>query len=414
MMVIRLLYESVGFALSALRENKTRTFLSLTGITIGIMTIVGIFSAVNTLRANLEQSVEKLGSRSIYIQKHPWGGGGDYPWWKYQNRPSPSLRDFEQIKRRANMAEGICYEIYLNGKVLKYDNNTVENVSIVAPSHDFHKIRAFDFAQGRYFTDAESERGTATVILGAKVAQGLFPNAGAIGKTVFGAGRRLRVIGVLQEEGEGMLIDVSLDNIAIIPLNFARNLVNVEEYGPSIIVKGQEKYPLDEVESELRGIVRSVHRLKPTEEDDFALNQTTIITQELNQMFFMVNVAGSMIGLFSVLVGGFGIANIMFVSVKERTNIIGIQKSLGAKNYFILSQFLIESVVLCLIGGLVGLGIIYFIALLIQWGAGITVVVKFSEVMIALLVSTSIGLISGIIPAVMASRLDPVEAIRSK
>ncbi len=413
-MVIRLLYESVGFALSALRENKTRTFLSLIGVTIGIMTIVGIFSAVNTLRANLEASVEKLGSRSIYIQKQPWGGGGEYPWWKYQSRPNPSLRDFEQIKRRSNMTDGVCYEIYLDGKVLKYDNNAVENAYIAASTHDFYKIRTLEFAEGRYFTDAESERGTATVILGSKVAQGLFPNTSALGKKIFGAGRRLTVIGVLKEEGEGMLIDVSLDNIAIIPLNLARNLVNVEEYGPSIIVKALDKYPLDEVESELRGILRSAHRLSPTQEDDFALNQTTIITQQLDQMFLMVNTAGLMIGIFSVLVGGFGIANIMFVSVKERTNLIGIQKSLGAKNYFILSQFLIESVVLCLIGGLVGLGIIYFFALLLQLGAGVAIVVKLNEVLIAILVSTAIGLISGIIPAVMASRLDPVEAIRSK
>ncbi len=378
------------------------------------MTIIGIFSAVNTLRANLEDSVEKLGSRSIYVQKWPWGGGGEYPWWKYMNRPEPTIRDFESIQNRMTMADGVCYEINMSRKLIKYQNNNVENVEFSAPSHDYYKIRNLEFKEGRYFTDAESKRGAPLIILGSNVADGLFPHSSPLGKTVSALGRRLTVIGVFKMEGEGMIIDVSLDNSAVIPLNLARNLVNIRNFGPSIIVNAKTGYPMEEVESELKGVMRSVHRLSPKEEDDFALNQTTIITAELDSMFDVVNFSGFLIGIFSVLVGGFGIANIMFVSVKERTPIIGIQKSLGAKNYFILAQFLMEAVVLCLIGGGAGLAIVYGLALLLKLVADVGVVVHLGEILAAVGISTFIGLISGIIPAVMASRLDPVEAIRSK
>src|SRR5690606_38278417 len=193
-----------------------------------------------------------------------------------------------------------------------------------------------------------------------------------------------------------------------------RNVINIRRADSYIMVSALPHVSLDETESELRGVMRSIRRLSPQEEDDFSLNKTTIISAQLDQMFSVINFAGGFIGIFSILVGGFGIANIMFVSVKERTNIIGIQKSLGAKNYFILSQFLFEAVFLCIIGGLIGLGIVYLLTVLVQLVADVQIVVSMFMVIITLILSTSIGLLSGIIPAIMASKLDPVEAIRSK
>lgn len=415
MVFLKLLKESFLFASDALRQNKLRTVLSLLGITIGIMTIIGVFSAVDTLRNNIQSSVEKLGSNTIYVQKWPWVGGPDFPWWKYISRPQPSLRDFDKLTDRLEGAEGISYEIGIGNRVIKYKNNSIEGAQIAAASHDYFKVWKFDFEGGRYFTESESKAGRPVAIIGYSIADGLFPNMDPVGKVITVLGRRVTIIGVFKEEGEDML-GVSADKTVLVPLNYAKGVIKVEDerYNPQIAIKGRENISVTELESELRGTLRSIHRLSPSDDDDFSLNKTTMLTAQLDQLFGIIDVAGAIIGGFSILVGGFGIANIMFVSVKERTNIIGIQKSLGAKNYFIMFQFLFESVLLCLMGGLIGLIIVFGLAFISKAAFDLMIVVDTSKVILTVILSTAIGLISGFIPAFMASNLDPVEAIRSK
>ena len=414
MIILRLISESFWFAADALRQNKLRTMLSLLGITIGIFTIISVFSAVDTLRNKLQESVDKLGSKTIFVQKWPWIFGDSYPWWKYINRPQPSIRDFEALRERLENVEGISFEASASNRTIKYRSNSVENVGLNAGSQDYDKTWNLDFQEGRYFTENEGQSGAPVVILGADIADGLFSGQEAVGKQIKVMGRRLTVVGVFKKEGEDML-GMSQDKNVLIPINLARGLFDIENenYNPQITVRGKEHISLEEVESELQGVLRSIHRLSPGAEDDFSLNKATILSNQLDVMFKMVNIAGWVIGGFSILVGGFGIANIMFVSVKERTNIIGIQKSLGAKNYFILLQFMFEAIALCLLGGALGLFLVYLITVFFTYVMDVKIILDMKNVITGISISVIIGAISGFWPAYAASKLDPVEAIRS-
>jgi putative ABC transport system permease protein len=410
---IRLLRESYLFALSAIVVNKVRTVLSLLGITIGIFSIISVFTVFDSIERTLRDSINSLGSNVLFVQKWPWAFGGDYPWWKYMKRPEPNMADLQEIQRKSQAAEASTYLVQMN-RTVKYAASSVDNASVVAVSHDYNVVNSIEFADGRYFTPEESAGGRPVAIIGDEISKTLFQNAEPIGKRIKVFGQKIEVIGLLKKEGEKSFGN-SNDNQVLIPVNFGRNFIDLkgDNIGAAIMVRAKPMVSNEELTDELTGIMRSVRKLKPGVEDDFSINETSVISKGFDQLFGVVAAVGWIIGGFSLLVGGFGIANIMFVSVKERTAQIGIQKSMGAKNYFILQQFLFEAVFLSIFGGIVGLLIIYIITLLISVTMDMNLVLTFKNIALGIGVSGIIGLVSGFLPAWSASRLDPVEAMRS-
>ncbi len=411
---IKLFKESALMAFHALVVNKLRTFLSLLGISIGIFSIISVFTAVDGLESSVKGSIESLGNNVIYVEKWPWAFGGDYPWWKYWQRPLADYKEMEQLRQRSSLAEEFAFMAFVGSQTIKYKSNSVENCDITLVSHTYANITSFDLNGGRYFTESESESGYPVAILGYEVDKNLFPFETSIGKNITLRGRKLQVIGVFSKEGESIVGD-SHDNTVVVPVNFARKILDIksDRLNPIIMAKAKAGISNSELMDELRGNMRSIRRLRPMEEDNFALNETKLLSTQISGLFNALSMAGWIIGGFSILVGGFGIANIMFVSVKERTGIIGIQKSLGAKNYFILLQFLTEAVVLSLIGGVVGLLLVYIASLIATNAFDFDMPLTFHNIVLGLSVSGIIGIVSGFVPAFTASRLDPVEAIRA-
>ena len=413
MLFLTLFKESFFFAVQALVTNKLRSFLSLLGITIGIFAIISVFTMTDSLEAKLRDSVKSLGDDVIYIQKWPWTFGPDYPWWKYMSRPVPTISELDEVRRLSQKGESFAFMV--NAKTTaKYRSNSVENADVICVSHEYDKLRIFEVINGRYFSEAESASGKAICIIGNTIAEGLYGEEDPVGKQIKVRGSKLTVIGVLKKEGESM-IGSNVDTQILVPINFARNIIDLrsDRFEPVILVKARKGISNDELIDELTGVMRSIRKLKPVADDDFALNQTSMLSNQVNDLFNVVGIAGWIIGGFSILVGGFGIANIMFVSVKERTNLIGIQKSLGAKNYFILLQFLSEAVMLSVIGGVIGLLLIYGGTFIVERLMDMEIDLTRSNIILGLTISALIGVVSGFVPAYSGSQLDPVEAIRS-
>lgn len=319
------------------------------------------------------------------------------------------IEELPEIQRRSRYGEAAAF-FCVASKTIKYQSNSIEGADIISVSQDYNKVKNLDIFFGRYFSESESVSGKGVAVLGYTIANVLFQGKDPIGKAMNIMGRKVTVIGVISMQGES-IIGGSTDTQVIIPQSFARNLIKEED--PSIMVKAKPGISNEQLKDELKGIMRSLRKLKPLAEDNFALNETSLISQGFDDLFVFFHFAGAIIGGFSMLVGGFGIANIMFVSVKERTSSIGIQKSLGAKRHFILLQFLLESIVLCLIGGLLGLLIVFLATIFAASSFDMDINMSASNVVLGLFISVIIGIVSGIAPAYSAAKLDPVEAIRS-
>lgn len=410
MLILKLLKESFIFAINSVIVNKVRTILSLLGITIGIFSIISVLTVFDSLENSIKESFEELGDDVVFVTKWPVVGNPNMPWWKYWNRPQPSEREMKEIQKRSGAAEYSAAFFNFNRNI-KYRNNTIENSGVLAVTQDYDKVIFFEIHEGRYFTPIESNAGRNVAILGAEIAETLFESLDPLGKEIKVGGRKCVVIGVLKKEGSAM--GNSNDQLVMIPLPFGKTLSNSRNLNMTIAVKAAPNVSNDVLKDEITGILRAVRSQKAGEENSFDVSEISVVTNYIDQIFRIIGIVGWIIGGFSLLVGGFGIANIMFVSVKERTNQIGIQKALGAKNYFILTQFLFESVFLSLFGGILGLLLVYSGILIARQNIEFSIYLTSANVVIGLVVSVVIGLVAGFIPAWNASRLDPVVAMRS-
>lgn len=417
--LIRIFNESVSIAIRELRVNKLRTILTLLGISIGIFCVISIFSSVDSLENNLRTSINKFGSNVIYITKFPWApeeGETEYPWWKYWNRPYAKFDEMRTLQDKLTGSDAVAVSIWIGAPVIKYGDRNVTNATINGVTQDYNRIMNLNLYAGRYFTAGESSAGQPKAVIGYEVASQLFPgNVDPVGREIDVYGQKVVVIGVFAKEGK-TLIQNSNDNLVMVPYQFLVSKVKVDGFQvePAILVKAKDGVPLDELKDEIRGVMRADRRVRPSQEDNFALNQISIISNQLSQLFGVLDVVALIIGGFAILVGGFGIANIMFVSVRERTNLIGIKKALGAKNYFILLEFLIEAIILSVIGGIFGLILVFFTVQGLSAAINFKLVLDFKNILWGISTSAIIGFIAGIIPAIVAARMRPVDAIRFK
>jgi putative ABC transport system permease protein len=400
-------------ALLELWKNKLRTFLSLFGVTIGIFCIIGVLATVNSLEQNIQSEIRSLGTNTIYVDKWEYSGGPDYPWWKYVKRPSPKFDEVDPIKRRTTSADNVAFVINTADNV-EIGDNVLSNVRLYGVTAEFSKIQPVDIQYGRLMNDAEFERGSNAVVVGIEIAEKLFGEAErAIGKNISTRGRNLLVAGVIKKQGSQLIGGWEFDKSIVMPYRFARTIMDEKRADPLIMVKGKENINSKVLKDELMGAMRSVRKLKPTEDENFSLNDVNDLSETMSQAFVSINLGGAIIGGFSLIVGLFGVANIMFVSVKERTSQIGLKKAIGAKSSIILTEFLLEAAFLCLIGGLIGLLLVFVIAKVITEALDFPIYISTSILVLALSISVVVGLLAGIIPAYRAAKLNPVVAIRS-
>ena len=411
-MFFRLLKEGFLFAINSIAVNKLRTFLSLFGITIGIFSIISVFTVLDWMEKAVHDTIATLGENAIYVHKWPWGINPSIKWWDIIKWPNINIDDYEAVIKKSAKAESACFMVS-NSEQVKYKKNLASNAYLSAVTHEFENLRSFEIDNGRYFSPEESAAGKNVAILGYEVANRLFEKADPVDKQITISGKKTTVIGVFKKEGKEGLTDSGMDEATLVPLSYAKTFINMRNnfLDATLMIKAKDGVSADELSDETIMILRAARRLQPDEINNFSINRASTISQTFEGVFKGINIGGGIIGGFAILVGGFGIANIMFVSVRERTNQIGIQKALGAKRSFILQQFLVESVLLSIIGGLLGVLMIFIGTLVINYLWELHMYLTLGNVVKAVLISGIIGIIAGYAPAYSASKMNPVEAI---
>lgn len=402
-------------ALQEFRSNKLRTFLSLFGVTIGIFCIISVLSTVNSLEQAIQKDIKSLGNNTVYVDKWDYSGGPDYPWWKYIKRPEPKFEEMELLRKKLPSAQHIAFEMDVVESVEMADN-LVSGVVYYGVTEDFVKIQNVEVVLGRTLQQSDYDFSTNAALIGSEVAENLFGNAQkAIGQEIkVKGGKTVVVAGLIKKQGKSIIGGWEFDKSLIMTRGFFKSVIPEENANPKILVQAGENVPMAAIKDELQGAMRSLRKLKPTQDDNFTLNDVDAFSEFASDIFGGVNKGGWAIAVLSLVVGMFGVANIMFVTVRERTSQIGLKKALGAKKSIILAEFLMESAFLCILGGIIGLLLVFILTQIATAAIGFPIFISLNIMLMAIGICVLVGVIAGIIPASIAAKMDPVVAIRSK
>ena len=409
---LEIVWSSFKMALSEFRSNKLRTFLSLFGITVGIFCIIGVLATVDSLQRNVQNDIKSLGTNTIYIDK--WDYSGQVPWWKLINRPVPKYDEIRMLKQRSELAQNVAFNISSTDKI-EWEDEAVTGVNIYGITEDFSNIQKLEIEQGRFFQPSDFDNASNAVIVGYNIAEKLFANPlKAVGQEITIYDRKGIVVGLLKKKGKSMMGGYDYDESVLLDYGFMKNLVNDKTAQPVIVLQGKDNVPMKALRDDVQGAMRSIRKISPTQADNFSLNDIESFGEFMAGIFSGVNLGGWFIAGLSLIVGMFGVANIMFVTVRERTSQIGLKKAIGAKRSSIVTEFLLESAFLCILGGAIGLLLVFILTKIISPMIGFPVVISFSILTTAISICIFTGVLAGIIPAIIAARMDPVVAIRSK
>lgn len=407
-----ILFNSLRLTFQELRANKLRSALSLTGIAFGIFCIIGVLAAVNSLERNIQAEVKSLGDNTIYIDKWDYSGGPDQPFWKFRARPVMKYEEAQMIKERAVLLYDVSFLMQTGGSI-SHKDDLIQNAGVYGVTEAQMNIQPIKFSDGRFFSSSEFNAGSNVCLIGFANAESLFGTTErAVGNWIDIKGRKTTIIGVIKKEGKNF-IGWDYDNCVMLPYKYCKQLFREEYSNPILIANGKKDVSTAALSDELRGIMRQIRKLGPRQEDNFSLNSVEAFSQAITGFFSVLNIVGAIIGGISLIVGLFGIANIMFVTVKERTSVIGLKKAIGAKKSSILFEFLLEAIILCFMGGAFGLFFVWLGTVISSYLLDFPIYISLPMLIITILVCLTVGIIAGIFPASKAAKMDPVVAIRS-